>query len=350
MKSNISKKMTDYEISVFCRQMAMLLKAGIAPAEGIEIMLQDFKFDGDEEILKTILQILGSGEKFHIAIQMSGTFPGYVVHMVAIGEESGNLDLVMDSLADYYEQEEEIRTNIASAISYPLIMIGMMLVVIGVLVTRVLPIFGQVFAQLGTSMNSFSENLLRLGTALNNYSLLFVILLAAFAVLCIYFTKTASGRYHFKKVGMHIPAIRKLFDEMSTSRFANGMVLTLSSGMDTYEGLRLVSNLVESDAMVEKIDQCRNLIAEGSSFPEALQQAGILNRFYTRMVAIGFQSGSMDSVMKQIAKRYSEETQRKIYTFIAILEPTLVILLTIVVGMILLSVILPLMGIMSSIG
>ena len=128
------------------------------------------------------------------------------------------------------------------------------------------------------------------------------------------------------------------------------MVLTLSSGLDTYEGLRLVSNLVESDGMVEKINECRNLIAEGSSFPEALQETGILNRFYTRMVAIGFQAGSMDTVMRQIAKRYSDETQRKIYNFISILEPTLVIVLSLLVGMILLSVILPLMGIMSSIG
>ncbi len=350
MKSASSRKMSDYEISVFSRQMAILIKAGIPPAESIEIMLQDFKFEGDDEILETILQILNSGEKFHIALQMSGAFPGYVIHMVNIGEESGNLDLVMDSLADYYEQEEEIRTNIASAISYPLIMIGMMLIVIIVLVTKVLPIFGQVFAQLGTSMNSFSESLLRLGTALNNYSAIFVVLLFIFAIMCLYFSRTQSGRENFRHIGLRIPPIKKLYDEMATTRFANGMVLTLSSGLDTYEGLRLVSNLVDSEEMVSKIDICRNMIAEGSSFPEALQSAGILNRFYTRMVAIGFEAGSMDIVMKQIARRYADETQRKIYNFISILEPTLVIILSLVVGMILLSVILPLMGIMSSIG
>ena len=350
MKSTSQKKLTDYEISVFCRQMAILLKAGISPSESVDIMLQDFEFEGDNSILETIQQILGSGEKLHIALQMSGAFPGYVIHMVSIGEESGSLDLVMDSLADYYELEEEIRSNISSAISYPLIMIGMMLVVIIVLITRVLPIFGQVFAQLGTSMNSFSESLMKLGNLLNRYSALFIILLCIIALICLYFTKTQSGKKRFHNIGLHIPPIKKLYDEIATTRFANGMVLTLSSGMDTYEGLRLVSNLVESDDMVAKIDQCRTLIAEGSSFPEALQSTGILNRFYTRMISIGFQAGSMDLVMKQIAKRYSDETQRKIYNFISIIEPTLVIILSLVVGMILLSVILPLMGIMSSIG
>ena len=350
MKPSSTKRMSDYEISVFCRQMALLIKAGIPPAESIEIMLQDFKFEGDDTILKTILQILGSGEKFHIALQMSGAFPGYVIHMVTIGEESGNLDLVMESLADYYEQEETIRNNISSAISYPLIMIGMMLVVIIVLITRVLPIFGQVFAQLGSSMNSFSNSLLSIGEALNNYTVLFIVVLTLFALICVFFIKTTKGRDLFRRMGLHIPPIRRIFDEIATTRFANGMVLTLSSGMDTYEGLRLVSNLVENDEMVRRIDSCRSMIADGSSFPEALQASGILNRFYSRMVSIGFQSGSMDTVMKQIATRYADETQRKIYNFISILEPTLVIVLSLVVGMILLSVILPLMGIMSSIG
>ena len=149
---------------------------------------------------------------------------------------------------------------------------------------------------------------------------------------------------------MNIPPLRKIYEEVATTRFANGMVLTLSSGMDTYEGLRLVQNLVESPEMSEKIANCRNLIADGDSFPEALHKAGILNKFYSRMVTIGFQSGAMDTIMKQIARRQAEETQRKMYSFIAILEPTLVIVLSIIVGVILLSVILPLMGIMSSIG
>ncbi len=350
MKSNKQKKLTNYEISVFCRQMAVLIKAGISPSEGIDIMLEDFQFEGDESMLKTIRQILGSGEKFHIALQMTGAFPVYVINMLAIGEESGNLDLVMDSLADYYEQEATIRANINSAISYPLIMLAMMLVVIIVLITKVLPIFGQVFAQLGTEMNTFSYSLLKLGTLLNNYSFIFILLLILIAIVAVICTRVPAGKKAFRNFAMHIPPLKKIYEEVATSRFANGMVLTLSSGMDTYEGLRLVQNLVESPELAEKIVNCRNLIADGDNFPEALHKSGILNTFYSRMVLIGFQSGSMDTIMKQIAKRQAEETQRKMYAFISILEPTLVIVLSIIVGIILLSVILPLMGIMSSIG
>ncbi|MBE5860222.1 MAG: type II secretion system F family protein [Butyrivibrio sp.] len=350
MTGKAHKKLTNYEISVFCRQMAVLIKAGITPAEGIDIMLQDFQFEGDEDMLKTIRQILGSGEQFHIALQMTGVFPVYVINMLAIGEESGNLDLVMDSLADYYEQEATIRQNINSAISYPIIMIGMMLVVIIVLITKVLPIFGQVFAQLGTEMNSFSSSLLTLGTVLNRYSFIFILLLILLLAIAIFCSQVPKGKKMFRSFAMHIPPLRKIYEEVATARFANGMVLTLSSGMDTYEGLRLVQNLVESPELSEKIASCRNLIADGDNFPDALHKTGILNTFYSRMVLIGFQSGSMDTIMKQIARRQAEETQRKMYSFIAILEPTLVIVLSLIVGVILLSVILPLMGIMSSIG
>jgi type IV pilus assembly protein PilC len=128
------------------------------------------------------------------------------------------------------------------------------------------------------------------------------------------------------------------------------MVLTLSSGMDTYEGLSLVNKLVETDEMKEKIEVCRNLLIDGDSFPEALEKANIFTSFYSQMVSVGFKAGSMDTAMKQIAQRFEKETERKIYSLISILEPTLVIMLSIIVGMILLSVILPLMGIMSTIG
>ena len=102
--------------------------------------------------------------------------------------------------------------------------------------------------------------------------------------------------------------------------------------------------------MKAKIEKCRNLLFDGDSFPEALEKSQIFSSFYTQMISVGFKSGSMDSAMKQIADRFEYETDRKIYALIAIIEPTLVIVLSIIVGMILLSVILPLMGIMTTIG
>ncbi len=128
------------------------------------------------------------------------------------------------------------------------------------------------------------------------------------------------------------------------------MVLTLSSGMDTYEGLGLVKKLTGDDDMKNKIDQCKELLLDGDSFPEALEKTEIFTSFYAQMVSVGFKSGSMDQAMKQVSERIEKDTERRIYSLISVLEPTLVIILSLIVGMILLSVILPLMGIMTTIG
>ncbi|SDA67040.1 type IV pilus assembly protein PilC [Butyrivibrio sp. INlla18] len=350
MKKEIAKKLNNYEIASFCRQMALLMKAGITPSDGIDILMEEQNDPAARKILSSISQVLTSGEKFHVALNMSGVFPDYVIHMVTIGEESGNIDIVMDSLADYYEREDSIQANIKNAVSYPLIMVFMMLIVILVLVIKVLPIFEQVFAQLGTNMSGFSQSLLNAGNILNKYSMVFVGILVILALLFFYFSYTTGGKKAFGRLMGKFRPTKKLLEELESERFASGMVLTLSSGMDTYESLSLVKRLVETDAMKKKIETCSTLLVDGDSFPEALEKSKIFTSFYSQMVAVGFKSGSMDKAMKQIAERFEHETERKIFSLISVLEPTLVIIMSIIVGMILLSVILPLMGIMSTIG
>jgi len=351
LMSNTAKfsKLKSYEISTFCRQMSLMLRAGIAPADGIDILEQDTNDAAAKKLLGSISNVLHSGEKFHVALSMTEAFPDYVVHMVTIGEESGNMDTVMESLADYYEREENIESNIRSAVSYPLIMVFMMLIVVLVLITKVLPIFEQVFAQLGTSMSGFAQSLLSLGSALNRYSIILVAILVLFAACFLYFS-SAAGKENFKKLMRKFALTRKLMHDIELERFASGMVLTLSSGMDTYEGLGLVKKLSSDDVMKDKIDKCKDLLLDGDSFPEALEKTDIFTSFYAQMISVGFKSGSMDQAMKQVSERLEKDTERRIYSLISVLEPTLVIILSLIVGMILLSVILPLMGIMTTIG
>ena len=247
MKKEIAKKLNNYEIASFCRQMALLMKAGITPSDGIDILMEEQNDPAARKILSSISQVLTSGEKFHVALNMSGVFPDYVIHMVTIGEESGNIDVVMDALADYYEREDSIQANIKNAVSYPLIMVFMMLIVILVLVIKVLPIFEQVFAQLGTNMSGFSQSLLNAGNILNKYSIVFVGILVLLALLFFYYSYTTGGKKAFGRLMDKFRPTKKLLEELESERFASGMVLTLSSGMDTYESLSLVKRHVETD-------------------------------------------------------------------------------------------------------
>lgn len=347
---NLKRKLSNVEIASFCDQTAMILNAGITPVEGMRILLSDTKDKQGQEIISDILSVCQRGEYFHTALKETGVFPDYVIHMVKIGEESGCTDNVMRALANYYTREEALSENLKSALRYPLIMIGMMFVVILVLITKVLPIFNQVFIQLGSEITGFSRSLMNLGTHIRSYSIVFVIILAIILLPVLLATKTKRGKQFSRRLLARFPLTRSFYDNMAAGRFASGMALTLSSGLDTYQSLDMVAELVENKNMADKIIECKKLIADGSNFSEAIAKTGIFSNLYAKMIAVGFRTGNVDVVMNKIAENHEKETNDKIYSIIAILEPTLVIILSLIVGMILLSVILPLMGIMSSIG
>ena len=344
------KLLSNAEIASFCSQTAMLFQAGIAPEESMNILLKDSNATGGREIISKILEVCRQGESFHNALAATGLFPDYVLNMIALGEESGNLDDCMQSLAAYYEKEEAISDNIKSAITYPFIMIAMMLVVIFVLISRVLPIFNQVFVELGSEMTGFAGTLLKLGNSINRYSLVLIMILILLAILYLAATRTKFGQKKTSRFLTVFPLTKRFYESIACQRFASGMAMAMSSGMDTFASLDMVSLLVENEKMREKIAGCKKAIQEGENLADALTNADIFSSLHSRMVAVGFRSGNIDTVMHKIADNYEKETDRRIQSILSILEPTLVIILSLIVGMILLSVILPLMGIMASIG
>lgn len=344
------RQLSNAEIASFCSQMALLFQAGITPVKGLTILLSDVQSDSGKKVLNDILEVCRIGNPFHEGLSAAAVFPQYVLHTVKLGEESGNLDNCMLSLANYYEKEENIADSIKNAVTYPFIMIIMMLAVIFVLVSRVMPIFNQVFIELGSEMTGFAASLLSLGNNLNRYSLLLLILICVLLAFYFLATRTSTGKKLSGKLFNIFPPTRSFYSSVASERFARGMALALTSGMDTYESLDLISNLVGNKIMQEKITVCKQQLIEGANFSEALCSSNIFNNLYSQMVEVGFKSGNIDVVLSKIADSYEKNTDRKIQSIISVLEPTLVIILSIIVGLILLSVILPLMGIMASIG
>lgn len=349
------KPLTNSELISFCEHMSMTLKAGLTPAAGIDLMLEDTTDDEGRAILLPIAEKCNDGFSFSDAIKASGVFPDYAVHMIEIGNASGKLDEVMESLANHYTREESIRDNIKSAVTYPFLIILMMLVVILVLVIKVLPIFQQVFVQLGTELTGFSKSLLHLGGTLTTYSAIFIGVFILLAILFVYFTKTRSGRDAFSSFCSHFFLTKPLFEKIASARFASGMAITISAGLDPENSLDMVEKLVDKTPMMKKVKRCRALMegdekTPGIPFSKALVESSIFSHMYAKMIGIGFTTGSVDSVFQKIANSYDKEIEKSMNDTVSILEPTLVIVLSIIVCLILLSVVMPLMGIMSTIG
>lgn len=342
--------LSNEELSAFFSQIGTLQHAGITPLEGLRILLSDSTDAGTQKLLQAIIDGIASGMSFTESLNAVHVFPDYVINTLALGEEAGSLDDVMRSLAVYYEREAQISDSIKSALTYPLIMIAMMVLVIIVLITKVLPIFNQVFIQLGSEMTGFGASLMSLGNALNAYSIVFIVLLLVILFLWIFFAKIPAGKRIAGNLLANSVFTGKFYESIAIGRFASGMSLALSAGLDTYSSLAMVRKLVENKKVQEKIDECKKALVEGESFADALKIAGLFSNVNNRMLSVGFQTGEVDKVMHDIADQYEEKIQRRIAEVVSVIEPTLVIILSLIVGLILLSVILPLMGIMSVIG
>ena len=353
MPQNETKKqnapLSPREISAFCTQVGLILQAGISMNEGISIMQDDAADKASKDLLADIASRVEVGEPLFMALDAAGVFPKYVIDMVQIGETSGRLDQVMSSLVDYYDHAENISQSIKRAIVYPLVMVVMMLVTVLILVIEVLPIFSQVFQQLGSEMTSFAQQMMNFGSVAGVVVLVLLGLIVVCSLgfgLCV----ALGGRQVLGRLFDNFIVTRSLSAKIASGRFASSMALMLSSGLDVDRSLELAEKLAANPRVTQKIAHCRSLVAEGATFSEALVNSGLFSGVNAKMVSVGFRSGAMDQVMKRIADRYEEETSDKIASIIAVLEPTLVALLSVVVGVILISVMLPLMGVMSSIG
>ena len=343
------KPFSSLELSSFCGQIALILKAGISSLEGLTIMMDDASSPDEKEVLDALLSNIQESGSLYQAMEVTGLYPSYMLHMVQIGEETGTLDAVMGSLRNHYEREDSIRKSIRNSITYPMIMVAMMALVIIVLLVKVMPIFNQVFVQLGTEMTGVSRTLMNAGNAINRYSVAIIILLLAVAGLIFYGTRTDSGRHVFQRVGYKLGFTRAIYEEIAVCRFASGMALTLSSGLNPDRSMELVTSLNDDPVFQKKIDSCLEKVHDGEDLSEALFHSGMFTGVYARMASIGAKTGSMDQVMEEIAGLYQDEIDNRMNNLLAVLEPTLVVALSLIVGVILLSVMLPLMGIMSSI-
>lgn len=339
------QQLNNNELTYFCSQMALILHSGISTLEGISMMMDDNADKRDTQILTALQSRMEAQGLLYLSLKDVGVFPDYMINMVRIGEETGTLDDVMEALAKHYEREENIRSSISHAVFYPIIMAGMILAVIVVLLVQVMPLFSQVFTQLGTELTGIAAGLVQLGDIISRYSFVFIIVVAAIIAFILICVKTKAG----KKIARMFGGIRDLSLRIAASRFADGMSLTLKSGLDSGRSFELVSSLNEDPVFTKRLEKCTQLMNQGESLADSLHDSGIFTGVYSRMASVGNKAGAMDNVMGQIADLYQEEVDTKINNMLSVVEPTLIIILSVIVGVILMSVMFPLLGLMSSI-
>ena len=341
----LGRALTAAELSVFCGQLSLILKSGIPMHEGLSIMQEDLPESDGKEILRLLEKKVNSNSTLHSALVASGVFPAYMVSMVKVGETTGTTERVMESLCNYYERESDLQQSVKDAIFFPSILIAMMAIVIFVLVVKVLPIFEEVLSDFGADVSAA----MKFSMSAGRYILIGLGIIVLAIIVLALASRTSAGSRFISKLAKLFPATRKVSEKIATGRFASAMSLMLASGLDTDKALELAPQVVDNSDVITKIDECKKYISEGMSFTDSLFKSKIFTGINSRMVTVGFKSGHMDTVLSKLADTYNDEADSSLNNLVSLIEPTLVALLTIVIGVILISVMLPLMGILSGI-
>lgn len=345
----ISKKTLDYAyLSYFFTEMAAVMKAGIGPAEGFSLMAEGEKDPDRQHMLLDLYDRTDAGMGLTEALEEAGVFPGYVLQMVRIGEVSGCLDTVFPALGRYCEEKLRTARMIRSAVVYPAVLLVVMLAILTVFITRILPVFGDVFRQIGATMSGPAMAFMNFGLKLRQarwvlLAVLLLIVLAALAIRCIPKLNAAFTAWLSR-----LTARTKVGRKIGTARFASALDLAFSGGVELDDAIALSRFFCNDPAVAEAVDRCRARLSEGESIDKAFSEEKIFTPMCCHLLRVGVQTGETETVLKDIARRTDEEMEQAVAKLTGAVEPCIVVLLCICVGLLLLGVMLPLVGIMSA--
>ncbi|MDO5291215.1 MAG: type II secretion system F family protein [bacterium] len=350
MSERRKKRLSASEISSFCDQIALLLNGGISIYEGTHIMYQEMEQKELRKLLKEIDTYVKENNSLYEALEKTEVFPSYMVHMVKIGETTGKLEEVMLSLAKYYEREASVKAGIKNVIFYPVMLFAMMGIILLVLVMKVLPMFQNVFKELDANVSESSSNMMWvsmfIGKAVAYGVLILFVIIAGILIL----NCTRKGKELIRQAGNHIPYVSRIMYRIGIGNFVSAMSLMVGSGLEEEASLELAGGMISHPTLKKRIEGCLANIRENVSLEDALRENRLITGMNGRMISIGAKTGALDLVFEKLSKKYDQEIDHSLGGIANVVEAILIVVLSGIVGIVLISVMLPLISIISSIG
>jgi len=346
-----NKTVSNSYLSFLCAELAMLIDAGLTLNDGVHILYEDETSREGKAVIQRLISELEAGNQFSTALKKSSVFPAYMIQMVEIGERTGRIEQTLKALAEYYERQNRLSAAVKKSVLYPAIMLVLMIAVVLVLIIQVLPIFNDVFGRLGTQMSSVATALMNFGGWLTGASAIIAAVVFIIMVFIVIIALIPKLRASIRASFLNKWGNKGIFGKIASSRYVYAMALSMASGLDTLDAIHAAAKASGGSKAVDDMhDKCNKLIEDGAALHEALSKSGILTNQEGKMLSIGTKSGKADLAMSEIARKSDIDVRERIDSIISRIEPTLVIASSVIVGVILLSVMLPLMGIMTALG
>jgi type IV pilus assembly protein PilC len=345
------KKVNQRSIAIFTRQLATMIDAGLPLVQSLEILSQQQESKAFKNIIRVIREDVEGGSTFAGALKKHPlTFNELYTNLVVAGEEGGILDNILLRLASYIEKSEALKKKVKSALIYPATIVGVAVIVVGILMIFVIPVFEAMFKSSGQNLPLPTLIVVTLSKMIKKYVVIFIPAMVLLFFLLRKYYQTQNGRTVLDRLLLKLPVFGSLFKKIAVARFSRTLGTLVSSGVPILDGLTIVSRTSGNRVIETAILNARASIREGETIAEPLSRSNIFPPMVIQMISVGESTGALDTMLSKIAEFYEEEVDIAVVNLTSLLEPFLMVFLGIVIGGVVISMYLPIFNMASAIG
>jgi type IV pilus assembly protein PilC len=337
-----AKKIDTKDLVVFTRQFATMIDSGLPLVQCLDILSGQQENKTFKEILVKVKESVESGSTFADALaKHPKAFDQLYVNLVAAGEVGGILDTILARLAAYIEKAMKLKKQVKGAMVYPITIMSIAVIVVGVILGFVIPTFAKMFADFGGELPMPTQIVIAMSNFLTKY--LVVIIAALFGIKWAIgkYYATPGGRKKIDRLALHAPIAGPLIRKVSVAKFTRTLGTMISSGVPIMDGLEIVAKTAGNKIVEEAIYKVRQSISEGKTIAEPLSESGVFPPMVVQMISVGEATGAMDAMLNKIADFYDDEVDDAVGAMTSMMEPLLMVFLGTTVGGLVIAMYLP---------
>ncbi|MCO6173430.1 type II secretion system F family protein [Flavobacterium sp. NRK F10] len=336
-----SKTFSDKEKEIFYRELGMLLKSGVDFKKALEIVSQQVTKKKEKELILTLKDKIVHGKSIYESMMESKQFSPYEYYSVQIGEETRKLEEVLTELQKYFNRKIQMRRQIVSVLTYPTIVMLVTVLVLYFMLNKVVPMFSSVFKQFGSELPKSTQYIIKLSNHSGTVFGVFFLIVIGLVVMHYFLKDKEKYRKFTTNLILRIPYFGKLIRKIYISRFCQSMNLLITSRTTLLTSLGLTSKMIGFYPIEKSIEQIKEDITRGSSLHESLRKHSIYENKLVSMVEVAEQINQLDTMFERLTEQYNEEINHQTKMIGVILEPMIIIVIGVIVGVIMVSMYAP---------
>ena len=340
--SFLQPKVKTKDIVIFTRQLSTMIDAGLPLVRGLEILASQQENPTFKKMLTQIKTDVESGSTFAEALKKYPKhFDRLYRNMVAAGEIGGILDEVLRRLSDYMEKAQALKAKVKSAMTYPIIVLAISMLVLSIILLFVIPTFAKMFADFGSALPLPTQIVINLSNFVKSYFLVMVALGVVFVFLFKKYYSTQKGRFTVDRLLLKAPVFGPLIRKVAVAKFARTLGTLINSGVPIIEALNVAAGTAGNKVIEETIKNVKASISEGRSIAQPLMNSKIFPSMVVQMISVGETTGALDAMLNKIADFYDEEVDAAVDALTSMIEPFMIVFLGGTIGGIIIAMYLP---------